>query len=204
MLFTHERVEIFKRAFDVYREEFFEDITFYIEKCDAHDLYAEEFTKDILSYDDVRFFFTIETEDGYDEDAFLCPENRDKFNSFISLYYSSYLIFSIPITNESVEFYEHIDKEIGREFILCSCGFVKDKLVYKDGLCKECWIFATTKDDRCCICLENEKERWTEMYRCTHSFHLRCAMKISGPVSFKKCPICRTKGPLKIPYMMSN
>jgi regulator of replication initiation timing len=112
--------------------------------------------------------------------------------------YESVIIESLKDIKKSIN-----SKLVGKDFVLCKCGYDED-FVFRDGFCKNCWIYAENRDEDCAICLENEKERWVKMKGCGHSFHYRCCKKIKNELGtpHKKCPLCRTISRMVVPELI--
>lgn len=89
---------------------------------------------------------------------------------------------SLDFTNISKE----IDSYVGKEFI-CSFCDNGNKIAY-EGMCKHCYIFGTTFEDDCAICLTKDFGVWLQT-PCNHKFHYKCYNKMKEKI----CPLCRTQ-----------
>lgn len=73
-----------------------------------------------------------------------------------------------------------------RVFSVCSClEFTGEPLCYK------CSTLAQVQDNECCVCLENEKQRWITFLSCGHQIHAKCNVMLCeyfGVASY--CPLC--------------
>jgi hypothetical protein len=86
-----------------------------------------------------------------------------------------------------------VKQSIGETLSTCSIDECKQKSI-KDGLCERCYIWATTQDEPCCVCHENEREVWYKL-KCGHMMHQKCWKKMEGT----KCPLCRSEScPVKL------
>lgn len=88
---------------------------------------------------------------------------------------------------------QHIRTWEGKTFY--ECKYCSERIVYKDGKCKECYIhqYERTEDEggECCICRENGGQ-WAELTTCGHIMHYNCCKKIERNGDKKLCcPLCR-------------
>lgn len=81
-----------------------------------------------------------------------------------------------------------VKQSIGETLSTCSMDECEEKSI-KDGLCERCYIWATTQDEPCCVCHENEREVWYKL-KCGHMMHQKCWKRMEGT----KCPLCRSEG----------
>jgi len=78
--------------------------------------------------------------------------------------------------------YQHV-------FSVCSCLEFTGK-----PLCYTCTTTAQVHEDECCICLENEKQRWVTFAVCGHQIHARCHVLLCEHIGeVTKCPLCLQK-----------
>lgn len=87
----------------------------------------------------------------------------------------------------------------GKTFSTCvDCGSIS----VNRKRCRRCYIYEESRENDCCICLENEEQCWVDFTGCTHSVHLKCGQSlpdIPGSKRVKKCPVCRTESTIKGP-----
>ena len=106
----------------------------------------------------------------------------------ISLYYKE--VFMSTFSDENYE--DAISILLGKSFNVCECGFDE---VYKNNHCKKCYVLADCREDRCCICLENNAARWVKL-GCGHEIHYKCILQLQPNLLINngistKCPLCR-------------
>lgn len=55
--------------------------------------------------------------------------------------------------------------------------------------CFTCSTTAQVKEEECCVCLGNDKQRWITFASCGHQIHARCHVLLCE-VSVRDCPVC--------------
>lgn len=111
----------------------------------------------------------------------------DNSEWIITLKHHKFVIFNIKIDMTDENFLETAINEIknfkDKKYQFCLCN----EIIYKNGKCKNCYIYSYIRDDNCAICLENDY-RWV-IFNCKHIIHHHCFLKLKN----KKCPLCRIK-----------
>lgn len=105
----------------------------------------------------------------------------------MTLKYINTDIFNITPDMTQTNYLEKIQMEIldfkGKIYQFCLCN----NIVYKNGKCKNCYIYSEIREENCSICLENDYQ-WV-MFDCKHVIHHHCFLQLKN----KKCPLCRKK-----------
>lgn len=136
--------------------------------------------------------------DDYDADG--DPDEFGPSMFAMDLYYGKYEIICTNVwENMEDMFMKELENNEGLVIIVCSCL----GKIYKDkNMCERCYIYAEKKDDKCCICRQNEEECWATFSGCGHSIHLRCSFEVAFiEDEMKECPTCRNVSVLDIPIV---
>lgn len=79
-----------------------------------------------------------------------------------------------------------IDSYVQKQILCHHCD--NGNKIFVDDMCKHCYIFGTTSEEDCAICLSKDFGVWLKT-PCNHKFHYKCYNGIQNKV----CPLCRTE-----------
>lgn len=78
-----------------------------------------------------------------------------------------------------------IDSFVNKQIVCSFCD--NGNKIFLEDMCKHCYIFGSTYEDDCAICLSKDFGVWLKTC-CNHKFHYKCYNRMRQ----KMCPLCRT------------
>jgi len=191
--FTKRNAEVLKRALEVYKDDFQKDFEL------KSEMESDEFEKE--KDEDGEYIFTnvsllngfrmqMEIDFNMNEDGDEYVVDMGSLEAYIVIFHKTdstcTTIFKLKLNNCKNN--EWVDTLI-KTYEFCKCK----KLAYKDGFCKDCYLYVSEQEDVCCCCLEN-KGLWIKI-DCGHLIHRYCFCKIETELKdgkhHTKCPLCR-------------